>query len=135
MLHRCLRRTLALLALLALLSACGQTAAPPSHLAQQVDDIVIGLDATASPRLNASETLIVTLSDAQGQPIEGADVYVDLLMTAMPMGTNRPIAEPQGQGRYRASTAYTMDGAWDVTVVASIKGKEYRATFTITAVK
>jgi hypothetical protein len=134
-LGRCLRAAL-VIALAIALAACGQAAALPApRLAQQVDGLTIGLDATTSPKLNASERLLVTLLDEQGRPVEGADVYVDMLMPAMPMGTNRPIAEPQGQGRYLASTAYTMDGDWDVTVVATVAGKEHRATFKITAVK
>lgn len=117
------------------LSACGPVAPPVERLEQTVDGLTIGLEATTSPRLNASEQLIVTLADAQGQPIDGADVYVDMVMTTMPMGVNRPIAEPQGEGRYLVSTAYTMLGEWDVTVVATVDGEERRAVFKITAVE
>jgi hypothetical protein len=125
---------IALLALM--LTACGPAAAPPPPRLQQiVDGLTIGLEATASPKLNASEQLIVVLIDAQGRPVEGAEVYVDLTMPAMPMGTNRPIAEAQGQGRYLAQTAYTMTGDWEVTVVATVEGKEHRAMFPITAVE
>lgn len=128
--------TLLVLALSAIaLSACGPAAPPVERLEQTVDGLTIGLEATTSPRLNASEQLVVTLADAQGQPIDGAEVYVDMVMTTMPMGINRPIAEPQGQGRYLVSTAYTMLGEWDVTVVATIDGTEHRAVFKITAVE
>ncbi len=125
------------IALLALfLTACGPAAAPPApRLQQVVDGLTIGLEATQSPKLNASEQLVVILTDAQGQPVDGADVYIDLTMPAMPMGTNRPIAEAQGQGRYLAQTAYTMSGEWEVTVVATVEGKEYRALFPISAVE
>lgn len=128
---------LALLALLALLAmaACGSPAAPPARYEQTVDGLTIALEATESPRLNASERLLVTLTDAQGRPVDGADVYVDLDMPVMPMGTNRPIAEPQGEGRYLASTAYTMVGEWELTVVAEVDGEEHRAMFEITAVE
>lgn len=126
--------TVGLAMLVALLAACGQATAP-TRLAQTVDGLTITLEATANPKLNAAEQLTVTLADAQGQPVDGADVYVDLTMPAMPMGTNRPIAEPAGQGGYRASTAYTMTGEWEVTVVASVAGKEHRAVFKITAVE
>ncbi len=125
---------LALLTLLAL-AACGPAAAPPTRYEQTVDGLTIALEASASPRLNASERLLVTLTDAQGQPVDGADVYIDLDMPAMPMGTNRPIAEPQGEGRYLASTAYTMVGEWELTVVAEVDGVERRAVFTITAIE
>ncbi|HMQ30219.1 MAG TPA: FixH family protein [Chloroflexaceae bacterium] len=125
---------LALLALVAL-AACAPADRPPARYEQTVDGLTIGIEATESPRLNASERLLVTLTDAGGRPVDGADVYVDLDMPAMPMGTNRPIAEPQGQGRYLASTAYTMLGEWELTVVAEVDDREHRAVFEITAVE
>jgi nitrogen fixation protein FixH len=131
---RFLRAVLALALLVATLAACG--AAPATARQEQtVDGLTIGLEATESPQLNASERLVVTLADAQGQPVDGADVYVDMTMPTMPMGTNRPVAEGQGQGRYVASSAYTMTGEWELIVVAQVAGKEHRALFKITAVE
>jgi hypothetical protein len=114
---------------LALLAGCGAPA--PARFEQTVDGLTITLEATASPKLNASERFQITLADAQGQPVEGADVYLNMNMPTMPMGTNRPIAEPQGQGRYLARSAYTMTGEWELTVVAKVAGVEHRAVFTI----
>jgi hypothetical protein len=115
-------------AILLLLAACGAAPAPLRE-EQLVDGVVVGLEASASPPLNASQELIVTLADEDGRPIDGADVYLDLTMLAMPMGTNRPEAEPLGEGRYRARTAYTMTGDWEITVVADVAGAERRAVF------
>lgn len=120
---------------LTLLGACAPAAPPPLRQEQTVDGLTIGLEANGSPKLNASEQLVVTLADAQGRPVDGADVYIDLTMPAMPMGTNRPIAESQGMGRYLASTAYTMSGDWELTVVVEIDGVERRAMFALTAVE
>ena len=50
-------------------------------------------------------------------------------MPAMPMGQNRPLAEPLGGGRYRLRTTYTMEGDWILTVRATVGGKGYSATF------
>lgn len=134
-----MNRLISLLCLLLLLAlaGCATTTGSDGPLLQEqvVDGLTIGLEGTASPQLNASEELIVVLTDDQGQPVDGADVYIDLIMPAMPMGINRPIAEPQGNGRYRAGTAYTMVGAWELTVVATVDGVERRATFAITAVE
>jgi hypothetical protein len=121
----------ALFAIPLLLAACGAAPAPLRE-EQVVDGVVVGLQASASPPLNASQELIVTLADGEGRPIDDADVYLDLTMPAMPMGTNRPEAEPQGQGRYRARTAYTMAGEWEITVVVEMGGAERRARFTRT---
>lgn len=98
---------------------------------QTTDGLTISLETVANPRLNLPYRFTITLSDAQGQPVESNDVYLDLDMPAMPMGTNRPIAEPEAPGRYSATTVYTMTGDWEISVVARLAGVEHRATFFI----
>jgi hypothetical protein len=118
----------AIIAIQILLAACAAPA--PLREEQLADGIVIGLESSASPPLNTSQELIVTLADEAGRPIDGADVYLDLTMPAMPMGANRPEAAPEGQGRYRARTAYTMAGEWEIAVIVEVDGVERRAVFT-----
>ena len=132
MLKRLACATVCVLLGVCLLAACG---APSNltHFKATADGLTIALEITASPKINTSEQFLVTLTDAQGQPVEGADVYLDLTMPAMPMGTNRPVAEPQGAGRYLASSAYTMTGEWSITVVVEIAKVEHRALFKLTA--
>lgn len=112
----------------ALLVACAAPLAP-TRQEQTIDGVTITLESIDQARVNTEQTFTVSLADAQGRPIDGADVYLDLTMPAMPMGTNRPIAVAEGAGRYRASTAYTMTGAWEITVVATIGDQERRAIF------
>ncbi len=124
------RSTLLLLPLLVfLLSACG--AASTTSRTVIVDELSISLEMTAAPRINTAQSFSVTLRDRAGQPLDADEVYLDLTMPAMPMGTNRPIAERQGPGQYLASSAYTMVGEWEITVVARIAGHDHRALFTI----
>lgn len=129
-------RRIALIALLAAaLCACGGDPAPLRQ-EQTVDGVTIGLEAAATPRLNAAQELVVTLADAQGAPIDGASVYIGLEMPAMPMGTNAPIADGLGQGRYRAANVVmNMTGEWELTVVAKIGDTERRAVFTRSVVE
>ncbi|NNJ09561.1 FixH family protein [Chloroflexales bacterium ZM16-3] len=113
-----------------LLAACSTQSGPPMLRQEQtVDGITIGLEAADSPKLNATQTFTITLVDAQGKPIDNASVYIDLLMSAMPMGSNRPVASNEGQGRYQVQYVYTMTGTWEVTVVAEVDGVEHRAVF------
>jgi nitrogen fixation protein FixH len=114
------------------LAACGGPAASPTPQPQQQisDGVTIELSASEQPQLNQPQEFIIRLLDSAGQPIEGASVYLDLDMPAMPMGTNQPIAEALGEGRYRTQSAYTMTGEWIITVVAKIGSTEHRATFT-----
>ena len=132
MLKRLAHATVCALLGVLFLAACG---APSNltHFKATADGLTIALEVTASPKINTSEPFIVTLTDAQGQPVEGADVYLDLTMPAMPMGTNRPVAEPQGAGRYLASSAYTMTGEWSITVFVEAAKVEHRALFKLTA--
>ncbi|MEI8165657.1 MAG: FixH family protein [Chloroflexales bacterium] len=120
------------LLVLAALTACGTPTPAPARFTQTVDGLTISLEATASPKLNTNEYFTVTLTDAQGKPVDGADVYLDLTMLTMPMGTNRPVAEAQGQGRYLAASAYTMLGEWQITVFAKVAGVAHQAIFKLT---
>jgi hypothetical protein len=124
-------RALCVVALALICAACAaQPAGPPTtRQEQKVDGLTIGLETPQQPKLNTAQELVITLTDAQGQPVDGASVYVDLLMVSMPMGTNRPVAAGEGKGRYRVQTAFTMSGEWDLTVVAEIGGVEHRAVF------
>jgi hypothetical protein len=50
-------------------------------------------------------------------------------MPAMKMNSNQPLGEPLGNGQYRLRGVFTMDGAWQLVVHASVAGKEYTARF------
>jgi nitrogen fixation protein FixH len=125
---------LASIAALALtLAGCGSAAGAGGEDANTqtatVDGLTIALEAPATPAVLEQAAFLIRLSDAEGQPVDGADVYLDLTMPAMPMGVNKPIAEPQGGGVYRAQGIFDMAGDWKLTVVAEVAGKEHRATF------
>ena len=122
-----------LLGLFLLATLVGCTTTEPQNVARQsvtIDGYTFFLeDATTEPRLNIPFGLRVQIVDTDGQPVEGAAVFFDLDMQAMPMAVNRPVAEPQGDGFYQAEAIYNMSGEWDITVVATIEGEEYRAVF------
>lgn len=94
-----------------------------------VDGVTIGFEHPTRAELLKTYDVFVTLKDANGQPINGADVVMDMDMPAMSMATNRPVADSAGDGRYRISTAYSMDGDWVITIEATADGNTYRATF------
>jgi nitrogen fixation protein FixH len=98
-------------------------------LRQTADGLTITLEKPTAPVALRDYELVVSLADAQGQPVDGASVYLDLTMPGMVMGVNQPLAEPLGNGRYRVRTAYSMDGNWRTTVHASVNGKEHVANF------
>ncbi|MBO9349149.1 FixH family protein [Chloroflexus sp. MS-CIW-1] len=101
----------------------------PLRETQVIDGLAITLETLERPQMNTAVDFIVVLQDDQGNPVSDANVYLDLDMPAMPMGITRPVAVPEGSGRYWARTAYTMEGLWEITVVVEHAETTYRATF------
>jgi len=120
-------RLLAVLWLAVVLIGCGGPAT--THQQQTIDGITIALERPTRLELLDEHDMIVTLTDAGGQPVDGATVFFELHMPSMAMGTNAPIADPLGSGRYSAKTLFTMEGDWQVTINASVAGRDHRATF------
>jgi hypothetical protein len=116
--------------LLAVLAGCG-SGPPAGYRAQQqvVDGLRIELAMPQQPQLLKEYDLFVTLADAAGRPVDGATVFLDLTMPAMPMGQNQPVADGLGGGRYRARTVFTMEGGWRIAVHVAAGGKKYLAAF------
>lgn len=100
-----------------------------TELQQTIDDVSITLAIPNNPGIYESHQFRVTLTDTTGQPMNDANVYLDLDMPAMPMGINQPIADARSNGVYETSTVYTMGGLWSITVIATVEDQEYRAVF------
>lgn len=123
-------RLIALGVLLLVLTACGG-GLPSGYTTQQqtVDGLTITLERPQKAELLKDYDLYVSLTDANNKPIDGAQVSLDMLMPAMPMGSNKPLADSLGNGRYGVKTIFSMEGDWRVTVQARVSGKAYTATF------
>jgi nitrogen fixation protein FixH len=115
-------------------AACASSGAAPSTIRQQQtsNGLSITLERATEPKLNQTQAFTIRLTDSTQAPVEGADIYLDLTMPADPMGTNRPIATPQGAGVYTAQSAFIMVGDWAITVVANVNGTEHRVVFDAT---
>jgi len=79
------------------------------------------------PALMEEVPLILTVQDAQGRPVLGATVQLDLTMPGMEMPPNHPEAVEEGNGRYRAPAVFTMAGAWQVR--AEVIGQDGKQEF------
>lgn len=122
-----MRPVILILLALILLVSCGDP--PMVREKQTVDGVTIFLERPERVVLEREAELIVTLVASDDRVINGAIVSLDLDMPEMPMGQNRPLADGLGGGKYRVRTTYSMIGTWNMTVLAVIEGREYRATF------
>jgi hypothetical protein len=99
-----------------ILYACGGTdsAAP---FTQTVGDLSATLEVVPNPPpVMQDTTLVLTLRDANGDPVSGASVMFDLTMPAMEMPENRPQPTEAEPGIYRADVTFTMAGEWQIDV-------------------
>jgi nitrogen fixation protein FixH len=81
------------------------------------------------PPKTGDNQLEATVKDAQGKPIDDAEVTVQFFMPAMPtmnMPAMRSEAKlaPAGGGVYRGNGQVMMAGRWDATVTVKQAGKE-----------
>lgn len=107
--------------------------APDQERRQQAIDggVTVTLDSPRDPVVEETQRLRITLTDQQGRPIDGADVYVDLAMEMLCLSGAAPRAEPLGNGQYEALAVYLMPGDWEVSVITRIAEVERRAVFSI----
>jgi hypothetical protein len=111
-------RKLILITLLVLLSvllaACGSTAAPVDTTS--TNQVNISVESNPNPAVMGDVELIFTITDTNGNPIEGAKVDVAADHTDMTgMGMNGG-ATDQGGGKYSIKANFSMVGNWKLTV-------------------
>src|SRR5690242_19609999 len=103
-----------LIAALLSVSGCGGSSStgPGKTITQRrtIDQLTIALDAPEHPQLLTEQEVLVTLTDPQGQPVEGAEVWLALIMPTMQHSANEPDAVPAGQGHYKIRALFTMTG-------------------------
>jgi len=118
------------LTLALLLTACGG-GGRAGYVAEQqtVNGVTIKLEHPQQLALLQNYELFVTLTGADGKPIDGATVFMEQDMPAMPMNSNQPLGEPFGNGQYRITGVFSMDGAWRLVIHARVAGQAYAATF------
>jgi hypothetical protein len=117
------------LAMFMLLACGGGTRAGYASQQQTVDGLTVTLERPQQIAVLQDYEFFVTLTDSTGKRVESATVFLEQDMPAMKMNSNQPLGEPIGNGQYRLRGVFTMDGAWQLVVHASVAGKEYTARF------
>jgi hypothetical protein len=80
-------------------------------------------------------SLTLAVTDATGQPMDGAHARFALAMAAMDMGTTTLTARPSGNGRYTSATVFPMSGAWNVGVTIDAPGQPAATTTFVVGVR
>ncbi len=98
---------------LAVLALC----ALPSLAAKP--DWKVSIAPVGGVKVNFSSTFNVTIKDAKGAPVEGADVVVVLTMVEMDHGEFKSPAKAVKAGVYQAKPMFFMVGKWNMEVRAT----------------
>ena len=87
------------------------------------------------PPLHTIHDWILTVTDADGAAVDGANVLIDGDMPEHQHGlpTKPEVTESLGDGRYRVEgMKFSMPGFWQITVFVQAGGRYDQATFDLT---
>ena len=106
-----------------LLTACGGAAAPTE--APSTKSVNIVLSTNPNPAVVGDVEIVFTITDANGNPIEGAKVDVSADHPAMAgMGMSGAAVEQSG-GVYSIKANFSDSGDWKLTVYVRKDGLDY----------
>jgi Cu(I)/Ag(I) efflux system membrane fusion protein len=125
-----------MLAILASTAACSRSEEGRSEaLVTEVGGLTLAVGLRPDPPSQKGNGLELRLTDARGNPVEGAQVSVEYVMPAMgAMAEMKGRAEvrERGEGRYRAAFDLPMGGSWtlslEVQAAEAAASAEYRLT-------
>jgi uncharacterized lipoprotein YmbA len=113
-----------LVGLTVLLTACGSSA--PMQESTSSKDVNIVVASNPSPAMMGDVELMLTITDKDGNPIEGAAVNVAADHTDMSgMGMNG-LATDQGDGKYSIKANFSESGNWMLTVKVTKDSLDYK---------
>lgn len=107
-----------------LLSACGSSA--PMQETTSAKDVNIVVTSNPSPAMMGDAELILTITDKDGNPIEGATVDVGADHTDMSGMGMSGLATEQGGGKYSIKASFEESGNWMLTVKVTKDSLDYK---------
>lgn len=109
------------------LAACGGSAQPAAPVESgSSSQVNITVESNPSPAMMGDMELILTITDGDGKPIEGATVDVSADHTDMTGMGMSGLATEQGEGRYSINANFSMSGNWKITVYVRKDGLDYK---------
>lgn len=103
-----------LVALSVLLAACGSAATPADTTSSE--QVNIKVETNPTPAMQGDVELILIITDANGNPIEGAKVDVGADHTDMTGMGMSGLATEQGGGKYSIKANFSDSGTWKLTI-------------------
>jgi hypothetical protein len=105
-----------------LLAACGGAATPAATSGKPVN---ITVETNPNPPVMGDIELVLSVTDAKGNPIEGATVDVSADHTDMTGMDMSGAATEQGNGKYAIKANFSMSGNWKLKVYIRKDGLDY----------
>lgn len=103
-----------LVVLSVLLAACGGAGTPADTTSSK--PVNIKVESNPSPAVKGDMELVLTITDANGNPIEGAKVDVSADHTDMSGMGMSGLATEQGGGKYSIKATFSDSGNWILTI-------------------
>ena len=120
-------RKMFFISMFVLLAACGSSAQPAAPVESgSSSQVNIQVESNPSPAMMGDMELILTITDGDGNPIEGATVDVSADHTDMTGMGMSGLATEQGGGRYSINANFRMSGNWKLTVYVRKEGLDYK---------
>jgi len=113
-----------LVLLSALLAACGGAVTPADTTSAKPVNIAVFTN--PNPAMMGDLELVLTITDADGNPIERAKVDVSADHTDMTGMTMGGAATDQGGGKYAINANFSMSGNWKLTIYVRKDGLDYK---------
>lgn len=113
-----------LVGLAVLITACGSPA--PMQETTSAKDVNIVVASNPSPAMMGDAELILTITDKDGNPIEGATVDVGADHTDMSGMGMSGLATEQGGGKYSIKANFDESGNWMLTVKVTKDSLDYK---------
>jgi hypothetical protein len=114
-----------LVVLSVLLAACGSGSAATPAPQDSGKPVNIKVDTSPNPAAMGDIELILNITDASGNPIEGATVDVTAIHTDMTGMDMSGAATEQGAGKYAINANFSMSGNWKIKVYVRKDGLDY----------
>jgi hypothetical protein len=96
---------------------------------KQAGDLKVTLFSAPAQPIRGDDSLKVSVTDANGQPITDATVTFDIDMTNMSHGKNVVTASSSGDGSYSGKVFFLMPGPWRVIVGVQRAGQQSTVRF------